>query len=271
MTLYLSHFDTKLRQDLQVKEPIKNCLAEYLFPDAQFALGEINPDTVKAKDLRSYQGMSLQFASGKRMYFSDRSVRDLLYPNPSDGAAYGSLPFTPCQKFSQIQQARVLIIEDSTGESQGILPREQAKKLVGDCHGKLSLELAQQLTGRKNVPFQFRLGIRPQQGCEVYRIAKGTLAPDPRLETLTSRVVRLEDKIRIGYDLILPTSSFKGRKGTEAIQPGEYLLDLGIGVKTIAEYGQQSLGAQVLVNYPRGVETDLIPILTRKAEELAKA
>jgi hypothetical protein len=39
MTLYLSHFDTKLRQDLQLQEPIKHCLAEYLFPDAQFGTG----------------------------------------------------------------------------------------------------------------------------------------------------------------------------------------------------------------------------------------
>jgi hypothetical protein len=190
MTLYLTHFDTKLRQDLQIEEPIKNCLAEYLFPDAHFALGEINPDKVKVKDLREYRGLSLQFASGKRMYFSDRPVRDLLYPNPSDGAAYGSLPFTPCQKFSQIQRARVLIINDSTGENNGILPKEQAKRLVGDCHGKLSLELAEQFTGRKNAPFQFRMGIRPQEGCSVYRIAKGTLAPDSRLETLTSQVVQ---------------------------------------------------------------------------------
>ena len=270
MTLYLSHFDTKLRQDLQLQEPIKHCLAEYLFPDAQFALGEINPQTVKVKDLRDYQGMSLQFSARKRLYFSDRPLRDLLYPNPSDGAAYGSLPFTPCQNFSQISQARVLIIDDNTGENNGILPQEQAKKLVGDCHGKLSLALAEQLTGKKNAPFQFRLGIRPQENCKVYRIAKGTLAPDTRLGTLTSTVVHSAGRTKVGYDLLLPISSFKGRKGIEAIQPGEYFLDIGLGIKTIAEYGKQSLGAQVLVNYPKGVEADITPILTRKAAELAE-
>ncbi len=270
MTLYLSHFDTKLRQDLQVQEPIKNCLAEYLFPDAQFALGEINSNTVKVKDLQDYQGMSLQFSARKRMYFSDRPLRDWLYPNPSDGAAYGSLLFTPCQKFSLIQQARVLIIDDNTGENNDILPKEQAKRLVGDCHGKLSLELAEQLTGRKNAPFQFRLGIRPQKNCQVYRIAKGTLAPDPRLESLTSNIVHHEGRIKVGYDLILPISSFKGRKGSDAIAPGEYFLDIGVGIKTIAEYGKQSLGAQVLVNYPKGVETDLVPILQKKVDRLVK-
>lgn len=271
MTLYLAHFDTKLRQDLQVTEPIKNCLAEYLFPDTRFAIGEINPEQVKAKELREYQGMTLQFASRERMYFSNRSVRDLLYPNSSDGAAYGSLPFTPCQSFSEIQQARVLVINDNTGDSNGILPKEQALKLVGDCHGKMSLELAEQLTGRKNASLQFRLGIRPQENCQFYRIAKGTLAPDSRLETLTSAVIEQGDKFKVGYDLILPTSSFKGRKGADTIQPGEYILDIGIGVKTIAEYGKQSLGAQVLVNYPKGVSSEILPILQQKAEELAQA
>jgi DNA primase len=271
MVIHLSHFDTKLRQDLELQEPIKNCLAEYLFPDAQFALGEINPKSVTAKDLREYKGMTLQFSSGKRMYFSSLPVRDLVYPNPSDSAAYGSLIFTPCQKFSEIRQARVLVIDDVTGENGGILPTEQAKKLVGDCHGKLSLELAEELTGKKNAPFQFRLGIKPQQGSEVHRIGKGTLAPDPRLETLTSEVVKRGGISKTGYDIILPISSFKGRKGETAIQPREYILDLGIGVKTLAEYGKQSLGAQVLVNYPKGVQTDLLPLLYQKADELSKS
>jgi hypothetical protein len=182
----------------------------------------------------------------------------------------------PCQKFSVLQKVRILVIDDTTGENNGILPTEQAKRLVGDCHGKMSLSLAEQLTERKNVPFQFRLGIKPQEESSVYRIAKGTLAPVgvapcrvARLETLTSTVRRHEGKTKIGYDLILPTSSFKGRKGQDAIQPGEYLLDIGIGVKSIAEYGKQSLGPQVLVNYPRGVKEDLLPVLQNKADDLS--
>ncbi len=271
MTLHLSHFDTRLKQDLQVKEPIKNCLAEYLFPDIKFALGEINPQKVQAKDLQEYQGMNLQLSSGRRMYFLDQPVREKVYPSPSDGAAYGSLLFTPCQKFSVLKKVRVLVVNDLTGETNGILPPEQAKRLVGDCYGKMSLSLAEQLTERKNAPFQFRLGIKPQEEFSVYRIAKGTLAPDARLETLTSTVRRQGDKIKIRYDLILPTSSFKGRKGQDAIQPGEYILDVGIGVKSLAEYGKQSLGPQVLVNYPKGVKEDLLPVLQMKAIDLVNS
>ena len=82
---------------------------------------------------------------------------------------------------------------------------------------------------------------------------------DARLETLTSTVKRQEGKSKVGYDIVLPTSSFKGRKGADAIRPGEYTLDVGIGVKSLAEYGKHSLGPQILVNYPKGVKEDLLP------------
>ena len=184
MTLYLSHFDTKLKQDLKVQEPIKNSMAEYLFPDAKFAIGEINPEKVVdavarrvAKDLGTYQGMNLELANGKRMYFSDKPVREAVYPNPSDGAAYGSLLFTPSQKFSELKKVRVLIVDDLTGENGEILPREDAKRLVGDCYGKISPTLAQELTDKENTPFQFRLGMKPQEENPVHRIGKGTLSP----------------------------------------------------------------------------------------------
>jgi hypothetical protein len=64
---------------------------------------------------------------------------------------------------------------------------------------------------------------------------------------------------------------FKGRKGEDAIQPGSYQLDLGLGVKTEAEYGKQKLGVQVLVNYPKGVEKDILPKLKENVEELKES
>jgi hypothetical protein len=204
------------------------------------------------------------------MYFSDSQVGELLYPNPSDRIAYGSLPFTPNRTFHELKEMRVLVIDDSTGENGGILPLEAARRLVGDCHGKLSLALAQQLTSRDNTPFQFRLGIRPQKGNQFYRIAKGTLAPEPRLDTLTSTVSYKNGRAKLGYDLVLPTSAFKGRKGEQSIAPGEYTLDLGIGVKALAEYGRQRLGTQVFVNYPNGVIRDILPIAREQARELSR-
>ncbi len=69
----------------------------------------------------------------------------------------------------------------------------------------------------------------------------------------------------------MPTSSFKGRKeGYDSIEPGEYNLKLGIGIKTLARYGEQSLGTQVLVNYPKAIQAELLPILQDEADKLAQ-
>lgn len=272
MTLNLQHFDTKLKQDLDVKEQISNSLAEYLFPDTEFSLGMVYKDAASFEDLTEYKGKTLQFASGERMYFANQSIRDLVYPNPSDGAAYGSIVFTPCKSFIE-KKLRVLIIDDASGASGGIVPIDTAKQLVGDCYGKISYELARELVERDNTPLQFRIGIKPQPENEVYRIAKGTLAPanlNNLDQTAIARTIGGETQVKSSYDMVLATSSFKGRKGADAIQPGEYDLTLGIGIKTLAEYGKQSLGTQVLVNYPRGVEANILPELKEEAEKLAE-
>ncbi len=183
--------------------------------------------------------------------------------------------FTPCQSFEEINNARILIVDHETGENGEIMPPDMAKELVGDCRGKISAEIAEKLTGVNNTPFQFRLGIKPQAESLVYRIAKGTLAPE-NLDNLSgSQVTTRRSKqgkliTKTGYDLILPTSSFKGRKnGYEPIQPGEYNLKVGIGIKTLAKYGEQSLGTQVLVNYPKAVQTEILPELKEEAKKLA--
>ena len=274
MAIKLSHFDTKLHADTGIKEEVRNTLAEYLFPDVEFAVGEIYPDATTKADLLQYKGKTAQFANGRRVYFASDEVREKVYPNMSDGAAYGSLVFTPCKDFLEKQNLRILILDDETGDSGGILNKDEAKKLVGDCYGRMSRELAQELTGKTNTPFQFRMGIKPQDGNDVYRIAKGTLAPSSQLENLgIPQIERGEDgstRVKTGYDLVLATSSFKGRKDETKIAPGEYNLTVGIGVKTLAQYGKQSLGTQVLVNYPKGVEADILPELKQKAEKLAQ-
>ncbi|MCA2655990.1 hypothetical protein [Microcystis sp. M061S2] len=276
--LTLHHFDTTTRVGLELTEAISYCVANYLFPKAHFSVGHINLDTTEPKHLSPYCGQSLQFSSGQRMYFSDQPIGELLYPTPSDRAAYGSLPFTPCKSFHELRRMRVLVIDHETGDSNGVLSdRQFARELVGDCWGKMSLSLAEQFTSRTDTPIQFRLGIRPQEGNDHYRIAKGTLAPDGRIERLGGTIEVAADstvarELNFGqYDLIFATSMFKGRKGAEAIAPGSYLLDLGLGVKIEAEYGRQKLGAQVLVNYPVGVTQDILPKLEIKAQQLKAA
>ncbi len=275
MTLKTKHFDTLTRQNLDVEENIKNSLAEYLFPDTEFAIGSIYQDISVVEHLDTYQDKTLQFASGERMYFADSKVRSLVYPNGSDGVSYGSLIFTPCQSFQEIN-ARVLIVNDETGANGGMMPPETAKEIVGDCYGRIDLKTAEKLTGIDDTPFQFRLGIKPQEESTVYRIGKGTLAPASLDNLSGSRVVTTRSEqgkliAKSGYDLVLPTSSFKGRKeGYDPIEPGEYNLTIGIGIKTLARYGEQSLGTQVLINYPKAVQAELLPKLEEQAKKLAE-
>jgi hypothetical protein len=175
MTLNILHFDTKLQAPTDIKDVVKNSLAEYLFPDTKFAAGNIYENSTTPKELEKYEDMTPQFSSGKKVYFGSHEVREKVYPNRSDGAAYGSLVFTPCQDFKELLNLRILVVDDATGENGGILPNDQAKRLVGDCYGRMSPDIARELTGAANTPFQFRMGIKPQDGNEVHRIAKGTL------------------------------------------------------------------------------------------------
>ena len=152
MTITLPHFDTRTRESLEIKETIPYSMAEYLFPGAHFAIGKVYPEDMQSSDLREHNGMSLQFSSGKRMYFCDKQVRDLLYPNLSDGAVYGSLVFTPCKSRQEIKNARVLIVDHETGISSpdgqsDVIAREQAKLLVDDCWGQISQKRAHLTVG----------------------------------------------------------------------------------------------------------------------------
>ncbi|WP_013334750.1 hypothetical protein [Gloeothece verrucosa] len=238
--LEVPFFDTLTQQDLDSKPiTIKNSVAAYLFEGVNFSLGRIYNKT-KPEQLRSFEGKTLEFANGDKFYFADRQVRNEIYPVDSDGAAYGSIPFTGCQTFHEVKAAKILIIDDQTGDNTIGLDKETAKKLVGDCFGKIDYKVHAAIGGKYYTPFQFRLGSRTQDKDPFARIAKGTLAP-----------ANLK-KVGSGYDLIMPTSAFKGRKGedNQAIKPGEYELTLGLGLKTHAYYGEHSLGPQVLVGYP---------------------
>ena len=274
MALILNHFDTKTKQNTGIQERLENTLAEYLFDGAEFSIGTAYPEATVASDLTEHNGMTLQFSAGKRMFFANNSnLRSLLYPNPSDGAAY-PLPFTSCQTFHEFRNARILVIDDVTGNSGGVIAPSNAKKLVGDCKGLIDCNFAK-ANNIKPRAFQFRLGMKPQEESPVMRIAKGTLAP-ANLDKLVESTLRISGNLKAGtlrtktgYDMVLAISSFKGRKGADAIKPGEYVLDIGLGVKSIAKYRENSLGTQILVNYPRAVKQEISPIIKQQAQKLA--
>jgi hypothetical protein len=263
--LLIEHFDTKTQQSLQINETFNNTLAGYFFPEAKFSLGTVYQQTTP-EELQNIAGKTLQFANGDKFYFAtrdaganSRSLRDLIFPVASDAAAYGSIPFTGNLSFSEVENARILVINDETGENGIGLEPEVAKKLVGDCFCKIDTRLHSSLGREENTAFQFRFGSKAQVNDDVYRIAKGTMSPMDL------------SQIGSGYDLILAKSAFKGRKGTEnrEIEPGEHTLTVGIGIKTHAYYGEHSLGPQFLVNFPQSVRQDILPRLEARLSELS--
>ena len=273
--LELPYFHTKLRDKIDRTATINHCLAEYLFPQTNFSIGLIYPKGTVDSDLQPFQNQTLQFSSGERMYFADENVGELLYPNSSDRIAYGSLPFTPCLSVKELT-VRILIVDDETGDNGGHFNRDEALNWVGDCFGRVSKTLCDNLTGQVDRPFQFRLGITPQADSPVYRIAKGTVAPsnlDSLIPYQSIDVSHHHNNIHTHIDTIdlaLPVSSFKGRKDEHQLLPGIYNWSLHLGIKALAQYRKHSLGTQVLVNYPDGVKNDILPIVKQQAEELMR-
>lgn len=271
--LKLHHFDTKTGDEItEENEPeiIKHSLAEYFASyydqeEVEFKIGVIDPRTTEVNDLTKHGDQSLQFSSGDRFFFSNKdNLRDQIFPNPSDGAAYGSNVFTECNSFCEIEDAKVLIIDDETGANGIGLDAEEAKKLVDDCYGFIDKDIHKQMGNPDNTPFQFRLGTNPQENDPVHRLGKGTVAPRDIKKKLE------EQGINEPLDIILPKSSFKGRKGEEnnEIKPGIYNWDLGIGNKTNAYANEQALGTQVLGFFPETVTQEVKPIIEKKLATL---
>ncbi|RUT04036.1 hypothetical protein DSM106972_049500 [Dulcicalothrix desertica PCC 7102] len=247
------------------------------------------------------QGLSLEFAASERFYFMDEALRTKLFDQPHFGAAYGSNMFTPCKSFGEREDLRVLVVDASTGENAGVMPPDEAIKLVGDGDGKIDVRLHQDLNNQAQTPFQTRFGIK-ERSCGLspddkaidftWQIGKGTFAP------------RDLSSIGNGYDLIISTDQLKGRVGERGsggvgdkgsgqvedsllrletsfnspplplshsptlIKPGEYIMTMGIGNKTDAYYGVTSTGAQFWNLFPLGVKGDVLPRLERRLLEL---
>ncbi len=286
-------------------EKIEHCLAEYFAPNATFKLGVVYQGLTTEQDIKKFtsQGVTLEFAADRRFYFMDERLREKLFDQPHFGAAYGSNLFTPCKSFSERDNVRVLVVDAKTGENGGVMPNSEAIALVGDGDGKINIRLHASLGNQEATPFQTRFGIKERRaGLDVndenqpliktWELGKGTFAPRDLRE------------IGNGYDLIISTDQLKGRvpeewgsgragergkeKQREAgntveeliaptppilhspapLQPGEYIMTMGIGNKTDAYYGITSTGAQFWNSFPNGVKNDVLPLLEKRLESL---
>ena len=308
MAITLEHFCTKTLEPIIVNgvpltETIEHCLAEYFAPGATYKVGAVYQGLTKEADLQKLKekGLSLEFAASERFYFMNEALRTKLFDQPHFGAAYGSNMFTPCKSFGERENLRVLVVDASTGENGGVIPPDEAIKLVGDGDGKIDARLHQDLNNQPQTPFQTRFGIK-ERSCGLnaddkaidftWQIGKGTFAP------------RDLSSIGNGYDLIISTDQLKGRVGeresgrvgelkevstqfTESsncslslsptpplfpsptpLVPGDYTMTMGIGNKTDAYYGVTSTGAQFWNLFPLGVKGDVLPRLERRQQQL---
>ncbi|MGH2416566.1 MAG: hypothetical protein ACRDEA_23300, partial [Microcystaceae cyanobacterium] len=270
MTLQFKHFDSRLNQwihtdgnrlnpDSILTEELDNTLLEFYFPNQPFSFGHIDEKT-KAEDLYNHPDDHVLLLSSKsRLLYGPAECLETiekLCPDRKDRGAYGSIFLGSCNK-SVLKEMNVLVVDDETGTNGEILPDEVAWRQVGDCHGKISPALAQELSGTVEHVIQHRLGI-PNES----RFAKGTLAPKD-----LSQLPYLKPDTQV--DLIVPTSSFKGGdKKNNPIQPGLHRVTVWLGEKERSHKGKIAT-SPVHASFPNGMK-DFLRTLEDQGKELQK-
>ncbi|BBD62867.1 hypothetical protein NIES2109_57170 (plasmid) [Nostoc sp. HK-01] len=296
MTLEFKHFDTRLNTWIHVDgdsnnfesiltEKLENTLLEFYFSDQEFSFGHLD-DYSSPEDLRNHpNGHTLLLSSKTRLLYGSPEcleVIDKLCPDRKDRGAYGSIFLGSC-KNSINETLNILVVNDDSeqakaGENGGIIKREDALKLVGDCYGQISTQLYNKLTKRKEQQdksyrvIQHRFGWREGDGEDSkYRFGKGTLRPNN-----LSNVEYLDSNSKPKIDLILPLSSFKGtdkdRPGgaiKPQIQPGLYRQKIWLGEKSQSERGKTAI-SQLLASFPQGIK-DFAEELEAQAQKLAES
>lgn len=210
---------------LSEPEIIKNSLLEQMFEPEELQslllvkIDNRNPDAnhLRARNFADGTSRRLTFSSGNSYYFADdelrKKIRRLFATEPDTACRYGSLLVSNCYKGSNtLENLRVKIVDFNDPE--------YSHYKTGDCHGKISPQLARHLGGEQNCPFQFRFAWRKQwaegreENCpRVSFLSKGTLLPDARLTEAE------------GYDIIMDRSSIKGIKKArldELVPCGDY-------------------------------------------------
>ncbi|BAZ33724.1 hypothetical protein NIES4074_62380 (plasmid) [Cylindrospermum sp. NIES-4074] len=292
MTLEFKHFDTRLNQwiytDGDTKNPhsiltekLDNTLLEFYFPDQQFSFGHIDEHS-NAEDLRNHpDGHTLLLSSKTRLLYGQPECLEVinkLCPDRKDRGAYGSIFLGGC-KNSLYEELNILVVDDSQeiGENGGIINREEAFKLVGDCYGQISTELYDKLTKREEQSdksyrvIQHRFGWAETSGEDTkYRFGKGTLRPH-KLDNL--EYINPNNKPKI--DILLPLSSFKGTDkdcpggpSKPQIQPGLYRQKIWLGEKSQSERGKTAI-SQLLASFPQGIK-DFTEELEAQSKKLAE-
>ncbi|BBD63397.1 hypothetical protein NIES2109_62470 (plasmid) [Nostoc sp. HK-01] len=295
MTLEFKHFDTRLNTWIHVDgdsknpqsiltEKLENTLLEFYFPGKGFSFGHLDEYSTP-EDLKNHpDDCNLLLSSKTRLLYGSLECLEVinkLCPDRKDRGAYGSIFLGSC-KNSINETINILVVNDDSepakaGENGGIIKKEDAFKLVGDCYGQISTQLYDKLTKREEQQdksyrvIQHRFGWREGDGEDSkYRFGKGTLRPNN-----LSNVEYLDLNNKPKIDLILPLSSFKGtdkdRPGgaiKPQIQPGLYKQKIWLGEKSQSERGKTAI-SQLLASFPQGIK-DFAEELEAQAQKLAE-
>lgn len=272
MALTFKHFDTRLNQWIHadndptnpnsiLTEKLDNTLLESFFPNQEFSFGHIDEHSTPL-DLKNHpEGHSLLLSSKTRLLYGPSEcleVIEKLCPDRKDRGAYGSIFLGDCKNAIN-EQLNILMVDDNTGENGGLLNKEDAWKLVGDCYGQISTELYDQLTNREEQQdksyrvIQHRFGWQETDGEDTkYRFGKGTLRPHK-----LDKIIYVDPSNKPKIDLIIPISSFKGTDKDNPdgptkpqIEPGLYKQTIWLAEKSQSQRGQTAI-SQLLPSFPQ--------------------
>jgi hypothetical protein len=219
------------------------------------------------------------FSSGKNVYFGDENVikkiRGAFFASQPDQACrYGSLLVSSCNEgaldFHDRKDGKPLRVKIVDSSSNNLKEKAEAKRFfTGDCHGKISPQLALELNAKFDRPFQFRMAWMQQWSKENLNspsrsfLAKGTFLPN---KTLTTDA---------GYDIILDRTSIKGFERAElekAIPCGNYQLPrAAIGNRSNAQIQNYENSWQFSIWFSKdALQKDLVPETKTAAQKLAQ-
>ena len=221
------------------------------------------------------------FSSGKSVYFGNKELIDnirhqFFKTQPDHCCRYGSLLVSSCLQGAVLLDSskdnspiRLKIVDSQSSD-----PKEREKAadfFTGDCHGKISPQLAQEVGAKNKRPFQFRMAWMTGWEKEETKnstpktsfLAKGTFLPNC---TLT------EDR---GYDIVLDRSSIKGiakDKLNELVPCGDYQLPkMALGNRANAELQKYDNSWQFSIWFSeKAIASDLVPATKAEAQRLAQ-
>ena len=220
------------------------------------------------------------FSSGKSVYFGNKELIDnirhqFFKTQPDHCCRYGSLLVSSCLEEAAIFDSskdnspiRLKIVDSQSDDPKE--REEAADYFTGDCHGKISPQLAREIGAKSKRPFQFRMAwmtdwnkAKSHSTPDISFLAKGTFLPN---QTLT------EDR---GYDIILDRSSIKGiakDKLNQAISCGDYQLPkLALGNRANAELQKYDNSWQFNIWFSKeAIASDIVPPTKAEAQRLAQ-